>query len=101
MECVSAAKDAGLPVVLGLEVDYYRGRMDDVATLLAGYPFDVLLGSVHWLGTWRFDDIDDAAVHGAVVDAPRCRRGWSDYVDGHRGAGRHRRRATCWPIPTW
>ena len=32
--CVEAAKDAGLPVVLGLEVDYYRGRMDEVATLL-------------------------------------------------------------------
>ena len=26
--------------------------------LLAGYPFDVLLGSVHWLDAWRFDDID-------------------------------------------
>ena len=59
VDCVLAAKDAGLPVVLGLEVDYYRGRMDDVAALLAGYPFDVLLGSVHWIGTWRFDDLDD------------------------------------------
>ena len=54
-----AAKDAGLPVVIGLEVDYYQGRMDEVADLLAGYPFDVLLGSVHWLGAWRFDDLDD------------------------------------------
>ena len=26
--CVLDAKAAGLPVVLGLEVDYYRGRMD-------------------------------------------------------------------------
>ncbi|HUY22024.1 MAG TPA: histidinol-phosphatase [Acidimicrobiales bacterium] len=59
VECVLAAKDAGLPVVLGLEVDYYRGRMDDVAALLAGYPFDVLLGSVHWIGVWRFDDLGD------------------------------------------
>lgn len=50
---------AGLPVVLGLEVDYYPGRMAEVAELLRGYPFDVLLGSVHWLGTWRFDDLDD------------------------------------------
>jgi histidinol-phosphatase (PHP family) len=57
--CAQAAKDAGLPVVIGLEVDYYEGRMDDVAGLLAGYPFDVLLGSVHWLGAWRFDDLDD------------------------------------------
>jgi len=59
VECVMEAKQAGLPVVMGLEVDYYRGRMDEVAALLAGYPFDVLLGSVHWLGAWRFDDLDD------------------------------------------
>jgi histidinol-phosphatase (PHP family) len=32
-----------------------------VAGLLAGYPFDVLLGSVHWVGAWRFDDLDDPA----------------------------------------
>ncbi len=59
VECVLDAKRAGLPVVLGLEVDYYRGRMDEVAGLLAGYPFDVLLGSVHWVGAWRFDDLGD------------------------------------------
>jgi len=59
VECALAAKDAGLPVVVGLEVDYYRGRMDEVSALLDGYPFDVLLGSVHWLGAWRFDDLSD------------------------------------------
>jgi histidinol-phosphatase (PHP family) len=77
--CVLAAKDAGLPVVLGLEVDYYRGRMDDVATLLDGYPFDVLLGSVHWIGTWRFDDVDDAVsmAQWSVRDVDAA---WSDYV---------------------
>jgi histidinol-phosphatase (PHP family) len=56
--CAQEAQAAGLPVVIGLEVDYYQGQMDTVAGLLAGYPFDVLLGSVHWLGAWRFDDID-------------------------------------------
>ncbi len=59
VECAQAAKEAGLPVVIGLEVDYYEGRMDAVAGLLRGYPFDVLLGSVHWVGGWRFDDLDD------------------------------------------
>jgi histidinol-phosphatase (PHP family) len=58
VRCAQEAKDAGLPVVIGLEVDFYRGRMDEVAGLLSGYPFDVLLGSVHWLDAWRFDDID-------------------------------------------
>ena len=56
VEVVVAAKAAGLPVVLGLEVDHYAGRMDVVGELLAGYPFDVLLGSVHWLGSWGFDN---------------------------------------------
>ena len=59
---VEQVKAAGLPVVLGLEVDYYKDRMDDVADLLEGYPFDVLLGSVHWLGTWRFDVLSDPLV---------------------------------------
>lgn len=59
VEVVEAVKGAGLPAVCGLEVDYYEGRMDEVADLLTGYPFDVLLGSVHWLGAWRFDVLDD------------------------------------------
>lgn len=61
VDTVLDARRQGLPVVLGLEVDYYPGRMERVAELLAGYPFDVLLGSVHWIGAWRFDDVDDAA----------------------------------------
>jgi len=77
--CVLAAKDAGLPVVLGLEVDYYPGRMDDVAALLAGYPFDVLLGSVHWLGTWRFDDLADP-VSMAQWSVRSVDRAWDDYT---------------------
>jgi histidinol-phosphatase (PHP family) len=56
-----AAKAAGLPVVVGLEVDYYEGRMDQVSTLLRGYPFDVLLGSVHWIGAWMFNALSWAA----------------------------------------
>jgi histidinol-phosphatase (PHP family) len=59
VQCALEAKEAGLPVVIGLEVDYYEGQMDTVADLLADYPFDVLLGSVHWVGAWRFDDLDD------------------------------------------
>jgi histidinol-phosphatase (PHP family) len=74
-----AAKAAGLPVVLGLEVDYYRGRMDKVAALLDGYPFDVLLGSVHWLGTWMFDDLSSAVAMGEW-DARRVDDVWDAYT---------------------
>jgi histidinol-phosphatase (PHP family) len=50
-----------------------------VSALLAQYPFDVLIGSVHWLGTWQFDDIDNE-VHmheWTVRDWDRC---WADYT---------------------
>jgi histidinol-phosphatase (PHP family) len=75
-----AAKAAGLPVVTGLEVDYYRGQMDDVAELLAGYPFDVLLGSVHWIGAWQFDDIGTAAhlAEWSARDVDAC---WDAYTE--------------------
>jgi histidinol-phosphatase (PHP family) len=49
------AKDAGLPVLMGLEVDFFPESIDAVIDLLEPYPFDVLLGSVHWIGGWAFD----------------------------------------------
>jgi histidinol-phosphatase (PHP family) len=62
VEAVLEAKEAGLPVLLGLEVDHYAGRMDKVHGLLEGYPFDVLLGSVHWIGAFGFDQVGDPVV---------------------------------------
>ena len=73
------AKDEGLPVKIGLEVDYYQGQMDVVSDLLAQYPFDVLIGSVHWLGTWQPDDIDNAVNMNewTLRDVDQC---WKDYA---------------------
>jgi histidinol-phosphatase (PHP family) len=73
------AKDEGLPVKIGLEVDFYQDQMDEVSALLAQYPFDVLIGSVHWLGTWQLDDIDnDINMHEWTVrDVDQC---WKDYA---------------------
>ena len=79
VEVVEAVKAAGLPVVLGLEVDYYQDRMDDVAALLDGYPFVVLLGSVHWLGTWRFDVLSDPLVM-AEWDHRAIDKVWDEYT---------------------
>lgn len=62
VEVALEAKEAGLPVVLGLEVDYYSGRMQEVSEFLSGYPFDVLLGSIHWLDAWPFDHVGDPVI---------------------------------------
>jgi histidinol-phosphatase (PHP family) len=80
VELALEAKRAGLPVVVGLEVDHYRGRMDAVASLLDGYPFDVLLGSVHWVGAWRFDDLSDD-VSMAEWSVRQVDAAWDDYTE--------------------
>ena len=79
VEVVQAVKAEGLPVVLGLEVDFYQGRMDQVARLLADYPFDVLLGSVHWLGAWRFDVLNEPETL-AEWDVRRIDQVWEEYT---------------------
>lgn len=48
-DAVVEAKRQGLPVKLGLEVDWFPGREEEVADILAPYPWDFLLGSIHIL----------------------------------------------------
>jgi histidinol-phosphatase (PHP family) len=50
VDAVLEAKRRGLPVKLGLEVDWFPPGDEPLAGLLADYPWDYLLGSVHWLG---------------------------------------------------
>lgn len=61
VEAVVAAKDRGLPVLLGLEVDFFPDTIDAVLDLLEPYPWDLLVGAVHWIGGWSLDHPD--AVH--------------------------------------
>ena len=49
VEAVVEAKRQGMPVKLGLEVDYEPGREDETRGLLEHYPWDYLLGSIHFL----------------------------------------------------
>ena len=53
---VLAARDAGLPVLLGIEMDWLAGRRDEIAAFLDARPFDVVLGSVHWIGALVIDN---------------------------------------------
>lgn len=48
-DAVVEAKRRGLPVKLGLEVDWLPHRADELAEILEPYPWDYLLGSVHWI----------------------------------------------------
>ncbi|WP_340006048.1 histidinol-phosphatase HisJ [Paenibacillus sp. FSL K6-0276] len=47
---------------LGLEADYIEGSEDQIREILSPYPWDYLIGSVHFLGEW--DITDYRQVHG-------------------------------------
>ena len=54
---VQALKDNtdGVQVLLGMEVDWIAREEEFVRTCIGEYPFEYLLGSVHFLDTWGFD----------------------------------------------
>ncbi|MDI1464557.1 histidinol-phosphatase [Catellatospora sp. KI3] len=75
VEAVTGARDRGLPVRLGMEVDWFPAHADRIAAILAQYPFDYLIGSVHWVGEWALD-------HPAVTyeyERRGVRRAYEDY----------------------
>ena len=67
-DAVLQAKQRGLPVKLGVEVDFVGERQRRLAEILEPYPWDYLLGSVHWLdgqpvdawpGIWERGEVED------------------------------------------
>lgn len=51
-----------IPILFGIEADYYRGCEPYVESLLASKEFDLVLGSVHFLDSWGFDDPEQLPV---------------------------------------
>jgi histidinol-phosphatase (PHP family) len=50
VDLVAGLRDDGLPVRVGIELDWIDGRTADLAALVAGRDLDLVLGSVHFLG---------------------------------------------------
>ena len=71
-----------LSIKLGLEVDFIPGREDWVRELAAMYPWDFLLGSVHFIGEFPID-LSPAKWKGRDVDAT-----WREYFDLWKQAAR-------------
>jgi histidinol-phosphatase (PHP family) len=45
-----------IPIRLGIEADYVPGHEEALARLLEPYPWDYVIGSVHFIGDWGFDN---------------------------------------------
>ncbi len=82
VSAVVGARNRGLPVKLGLEVDYVRGREEQTRELLAPYPWDFLLGSLHYIGDVGVDD------EPRLVDAVGVDEAWRVYFDTLAAAAR-------------
>ena len=46
----------GVELKLGIEADYFVGGEAELRTLLEGYDFDYIIGSVHFHNGWGFDN---------------------------------------------
>ncbi|QDQ01835.1 histidinol phosphate phosphatase domain-containing protein [Lysinibacillus fusiformis] len=46
----------GIALKLGIEADYFVGGEEELASLLQGYPWDYVIGSVHFVEGWGFDN---------------------------------------------
>ena len=54
-------KSGGVRVKLGIEADYAPGFTESLAELLKTQPFDYVLGSVHFIDGWSFDNEQEIA----------------------------------------
>jgi len=82
VESVLALKESyrgRIEVLLGLEADFVAGHEEALARLLEAYPFDVVLGSVHWLDGWWVDAPSSAARYREGQD--EVERIWARYAE--------------------
>ncbi len=50
------ARHKDLRIKIGIEADYMEGKAAEIGKLIAGYPYDFVIGSVHFMRGWAFDD---------------------------------------------
>jgi len=53
---ISCREDADFPIKLGLEVDYIPSLENQIERILKDKCFDYVIGSVHYVNGWSFDD---------------------------------------------
>jgi len=70
------AETADFPLRLGLETDYFPETIDELAPLLARYPFDYIIGSVHIVDGFL---IDENAESWAVLTQDERNEQWRRY----------------------
>ena len=76
----NAAPDA-CQVLIGMEMDWLEGQADFARQACTAYDFDYLLGSVHFIGHWGFDD---QASDWDILSQEECERNYVRYFQSWR-----------------
>jgi len=84
VDALVEAKRRGLPVKAGLEVDWAGDRAGELAEVLAPYPWDFLLGSVHMVGDHAIDNGVGLGIWAEVSED----EAWRRYVEMLSAAAR-------------
>ncbi len=80
-EALSEAKAIGFPLLVGIECDWLPDGQDVLVEALRGRPWDLILGSIHWVDEGAVDyDLYSAFDH---IDSEAL---WRGYVDRYTRA---------------
>lgn len=56
LQLFEKAQSEGIPVKMGIEMDYTPGKEKEMKEFIDAYPFDYVIGSIHWIGGWGIDN---------------------------------------------
>ena len=77
-ELISEFHDNGNPTVLyGIEADYYEGCEQFLGKWLVGQKFDLVIGSIHYIRNWGFDNPEERN----IWDSVNIINTWREYFE--------------------
>jgi histidinol-phosphatase (PHP family) len=82
----AAARHPEIRVLLGVEADYLPDCEQWLADTLSAYPFDYVIGGVHFVGRFAFDD-ESVAGHPGWPDVDAVYRAYYETVSRAAGCG--------------
>lgn len=72
-----AANKEGIALKMGIEMDYTPGKEREMERFINAYPFDYVIGSIHWIKDWGID----LAIHRHIYDQRDINEAYKAYFD--------------------
>jgi histidinol-phosphatase (PHP family) len=55
-EFLGLKEKSEVPIKLGIEIDFFRDKVDEIRNFIQKYPFDYVIGSIHVIDDWIIDE---------------------------------------------